>query len=152
MKTDNTNSNQFEKIITNPQIIEKIKELNFVKPTKVQNDAIPQINEGKDAIITSKTGSGKTLVFLQHLLNITKPNSGVQGLVLLPTNELCRQVYEEFLKFNYDEKIKILELSSQKSMKSQIEKLDDANILIGTTGRIVDLQTKTNCSIDTIVL
>ena len=43
--------------------------LNFTTPTPVQEQAIPAAIEGKDLLVSSQTGSGKTAAFLLPTLN-----------------------------------------------------------------------------------
>ena len=40
------------------EIIEKLSEQNISKPSNVQNEVIPLINEGKNLIFQSETGTG----------------------------------------------------------------------------------------------
>ncbi len=134
----------FSEIIKSKKLLENLKENNIKKPTIVQNKSIPKIKDN-DAIIVSKTGSGKTLIYLQQILtNLEEKNKTLQALVLLPTNQLSNQVYNEFLKFSKNFDIKILELSSAKSIKSQEKEIQNTQIIIGTTGRVMDHLEKEN--------
>jgi ATP-dependent RNA helicase DDX56/DBP9 len=58
------------------------------------------MQEGKDVVARARTGSGKTLAYLLPLLqkcinNRRDTESGPAALVLVPTRELCQQVYAE---------------------------------------------------------
>jgi ATP-dependent RNA helicase DDX54/DBP10 len=44
-------------------------------PTPVQRKAIPYILEGRDVVVCSRTGSGKTAAFIIPLLNKLKQHS-----------------------------------------------------------------------------
>ncbi|KJP87405.1 hypothetical protein AK88_02962 [Plasmodium fragile] len=77
--------------------------LKFKYPTKIQKVAIPHILHGRDVIISSKTGSGKTMAYLIPLVqNILKSNINekeslkffYKGIILAPTEELCLQIYQ----------------------------------------------------------
>ncbi|CAG9802546.1 unnamed protein product [Chironomus riparius] len=86
--------------------IKNLKEvLNFHKLTHVQQRAIPSALDGKDLLIRSATGSGKTLcyalVIVEKLQKITPKltrNQGIHALVIVPTRELCVQTFEVFQK------------------------------------------------------
>ncbi len=50
----------FEDLKLNPEIIAAICEMGFASPTEVQVKAIPPALQGKDLLVQSRTGSGKT--------------------------------------------------------------------------------------------
>lgn len=73
--------------------------------TTVQQKGIPVILSGKDVLIRSQTGSGKTLTYslpiielLQKITPKITRNSGLKALIVVPTRELALQTYECFLK------------------------------------------------------
>ncbi|KOM39974.1 hypothetical protein LR48_Vigan04g017200 [Vigna angularis] len=75
--------------------------LGFEVPTLVQAQAIPVILSGRHALVNAATGTGKTAAYLApivHLLqgyeNRIQRSDGTFALVLVPTRELCLQVYE----------------------------------------------------------
>ena len=58
--------------------------------TPVQEQAIPVVRAGRDAIVQAQTGTGKTLAFLLPLIERIKGNVPVaQALVVSPTRELA---------------------------------------------------------------
>lgn len=79
--------------------------LNLQKLTVVQQKALPVILSGKDALIRSQTGSGKTLTYALPIvegLQAVRPKisraDGVRAIVVVPTRELALQTYEWFVK------------------------------------------------------
>lgn len=66
---------------------------------------IPLILSGRDVIIHSDTGSGKTLSYLLPLLQLLQqlppstPTTGPVALILAPTRELADQILKEFSFF-----------------------------------------------------
>jgi ATP-dependent helicase YprA (DUF1998 family) len=66
-------------------------------------DAIRSGTGGRDFIVTSGTGSGKTLTFigtiLNHLFETKSFNSGVQGVLVYPMNALINSQVEELDKY-----------------------------------------------------
>jgi superfamily II DNA/RNA helicase len=63
------------------------------KPMPVQEAAIPPILEGRDLLIQSPTGTGKTLAYLLPIFAGIKPEiKGAQGVVIAPTYELAAQI------------------------------------------------------------
>lgn len=79
--------------------------LGVTKLTTVQSQAIPVLQSGKDAMVQSETGSGKTFAYavplIESLHNIRPKVSrtdGLRALIILPTRELALQTYENFIK------------------------------------------------------
>ncbi|XP_015581730.2 DEAD-box ATP-dependent RNA helicase 16 [Ricinus communis] len=93
----------FEELGLDPRLIRALnkKEISIRKPTPIQRVAIPLILEGKDVVARAKTGSGKTLAYLLPLLQKLFSDSGSKkklapsAFILVPSGELCQQVYKE---------------------------------------------------------
>lgn len=73
--------------------------MGFVSPTPIQKIAIPLLQEKKNVLIKSQTGSGKTLSYLLPILNdlmaadpMIQRSEGTRALVIAPTRELCSQI------------------------------------------------------------
>ena len=61
--------------------------------TPVQEEAIPVVRSGADAIVQAPTGTGKTLAFLLPLMERMKPHvDEAQVLIVTPTRELTMQI------------------------------------------------------------
>ncbi|PIA27579.1 hypothetical protein AQUCO_07600032v1, partial [Aquilegia coerulea] len=83
-------------------VCDQLKErMGYEVPTLVQAQAIPVVLAGKHVLVKAATGTGKTIAYLApiiHHLQMYDPridrNSGTYALVLVPTHELCLQVYE----------------------------------------------------------
>ncbi|KAJ7944558.1 DEAD-box ATP-dependent RNA helicase [Quillaja saponaria] len=91
----------FEGLGLDPRLIRALIKKGIQKPTPIQRVAIPLIFEGKDVVARAKTGSGKTLAYLLPMLQKLFTNSvprkklAPNAFVLVPTRELCQQVYKE---------------------------------------------------------
>lgn len=78
-------------------------------PSPIQSCVIPLLHKKQNVIGSSETGSGKTLSYLiplihNVLLNKLKSEEGGENLphkalIILPTKELCVQIYNECLVF-----------------------------------------------------
>ncbi len=129
---------KFEELAIDHNILKVIQELGFTGPTEIQEKAIPLIKQGHDVIGESATGSGKTLAFAVQLIEKAEPGKGVQGLVLVPTRELCEQVYKEIKRFSKYKHLTTAAIYGGVSYAPQTEVLEKAEIVIGTPGRILD--------------
>ncbi|MBT4503324.1 MAG: DEAD/DEAH box helicase, partial [Gemmatimonadetes bacterium] len=66
------------------------------QPTQIQQHAIPVVMEGRDAYISSETGTGKTLAYLLPLLErLDTAAKTLQFMVLVPTHELALQIQQQ---------------------------------------------------------
>ena len=115
-----------------------VKEQGFENPTTIQEMSIPVILQGKDVIGLSSTGSGKTLAFSTGIVNRCERARGPQALVLTPTRELAKQVQEEIKKYAKPKKLRTTVIYGGVSIEPQIKQLRDAEIIIGTPGRLLD--------------
>ncbi|KAI4383449.1 hypothetical protein MLD38_009284 [Melastoma candidum] len=93
----------FDELGLDSRLIRALLKKGVDKPTPIQQVAIPLILEGKDVVARAKTGSGKTFAYLLPMLQKLFGESGstrrdgMRALVLVPTRELCQQVYNEVL-------------------------------------------------------
>ena len=72
----------------------------YEHPTPIQEQAIPIAKSGRDIVGLGQTGSGKTAAYgLPMLDRLVGGESGLRGLILVPTRELCVQVAEHLRVF-----------------------------------------------------
>lgn len=78
-------------------MLKSISEIGYVKPTPIQQLAIPLIMSGKDIVASSITGSGKTAAFLLPIIQRYYHAAAVgyiRTLIVTPTRELAIQIHE----------------------------------------------------------
>ena len=130
---------KFRQLGISEHTLNAIKILGFKTPSEIQEKAIPLVLSGKDVIAGASTGSGKTLVFGTVIIHNSKPDYGIQGLILAPTRELAVQITKELKKLELGEKkLKVITIYGGMSMGRQIDELKNAEIVVGTPGRILD--------------
>ncbi len=150
--------NNFDKLKLSPNMLQNLKDMDFVKMTEIQEQSLPHSLEGLDIIAQAKTGSGKTLAFgIPLLQNINVKSFLIQALILCPTRELSDQVATELRKIaRFQHNLKILTLSGGVPMRPQIKSLEHgAHVVVGTPGRVQDhlgKQTLDLSKIKTVVL
>lgn len=113
----------------------------FEAATPVQEQAIPVILEGKDVLVESPTGTGKTLAYLLPIIeriDLTKQHP--QALIVAPSKELAMQIFEQIQKWTEGSEITGASFIGGANVKRQVEKLKKRpHILVGTPGRLQEL-------------
>jgi len=123
------------------ELLDQLKVLNFEKPTHIQSQIIPHIVQGKDVIGQAKTGTGKTAAFGLPLLQMVTPGEDFQALILAPTRELAIQIHKELEELGFKSHIRSIPVYGGQKITTQADKLaKGAEIIVGTPGRIMDMQ------------
>ena len=82
----------FDKMALKEELLKGIYGYGFESPSAVQQRAIAPIIKGRDVIVQSQSGTGKTCVFCVGALQcIDLKKTEPQVLVLSPTRELAEQ-------------------------------------------------------------
>jgi len=125
-----------------------IQVAEFVQPSPVQEEAIPQVLMGKDIVAQAQTGTGKTAAFGLPVLNMMKCDGSVEMVVIVPTRELAIQVSDELFKFGKFLNIKTATVYGGTAYARQIKHVQSASIIVATPGRFLDLLSKNQITID----
>ncbi len=106
----------------------------------VQAGVAPYLLAGRDIIVQSRTGSGKTAAFLLPLIERLIPEQkACQALILVPTRELAQQVYHEFQLLTAEMGASAVAVYGGTSYRPQLEAFKNGvNLIIGTPGRLLD--------------
>jgi ATP-dependent RNA helicase DeaD len=112
----------------------------YRSPTDVQHEAIPLALDGKDLVVQSRTGTGKTAAFGVPIVEKTDlEKAGVQAVVLTPTRELAVQVAREVTELGQGRGVKVETIYGGDSMERQLEGIRaGAHVIVGTPGRVLD--------------
>ncbi|KAE8405199.1 ATP-dependent RNA helicase mak5 [Aspergillus pseudonomiae] len=149
---DGADVSAWESLGLSPEILTGISKMKFTTPTSVQKACIPPILDGRDVIGKASTGSGKTLAFgipileyyLEKLRSKThkdteKTETTPIALVLSPTRELAHQLAKhigEVVSHAPGVNARIALLTGGLSLQKQQRVLANADIVIGTPGRV----------------
>lgn len=130
----------FEKFSLGNGILEALNELKFSEPTEVQEQTIPLVLHGKDTVVRSKTGSGKTAAFTIPIMQLLEQHKGVGALIVAPTRELALQIEHVARQVGRHTRIRTVVVYGGVSTRPQSDRIrEGANIVVGTPGRIIDL-------------
>jgi len=121
-------------------ILDSIEQLGYTTPTEVQQSVIPVVLSGKDVIVKSRTGSGKTASFAIPLCELVEwEENKPQVLVLTPTRELALQVKEDIMNIGRYKRIKATAVFGKQPFRGQVTELKQkTHVVVGTPGRVRD--------------
>uniref|UniRef100_A0AAX7U520 ATP-dependent RNA helicase n=1 Tax=Astatotilapia calliptera TaxID=8154 RepID=A0AAX7U520_ASTCA len=144
-------SDSFSDLDLHPHLVGTLQCCCFVCFLKylrsVQKQTIPALLAGRDAVVRSQTGSGKTLSYavplvqsLQSIQPKVSRSDGPLALIIVPTRELAQQTFQTFQKllkpFTWIVPGVLMGGEKRKAEKARIRK--GINILVSTPGRLVD--------------
>ncbi len=153
--------NEFATLGLQSAIVKALDDLDYKKPTPVQAQAIPAFLAGRDLLVSSQTGSGKTAAFILPALQLIsqKPlpqvednSQRVKGrrprpqparphlVVLTPTRELAQQVTSATTQFDkYLKRTICASIVGGMPYPKQLDMLAKMpDILVATPGRLLD--------------
>jgi len=131
---NNEEHKNFDKLVLNKDILKGLYLNKFNVPSSIQVRGIESISTGKDCIIQSQSGTGKTATFLIGILNMLNKNSTNKVLILTPTRELANQVYSVASNIIQYSKHTITLCTGGTEFKNYT-----TDIVIGTIGRILHM-------------
>ena len=152
----------FHEMGLDDRVLKAIAKLGWIKPTLIQERAIPLIIDGRDLLARGRTGSGKTGAFciplVQRILDVKTQHSSqtaiqaIRGCVLCPSRELARQTFEvlQSLTSSCGGIIRILDLGTKDvaTMKPLLSDVPD--IIVGTPGRLAEHLKAANLKLDAL--
>src|SRR5262245_65214943 len=91
-----TTTSSFDSLPLSAETLASLDAMGYRTPTEVQAETVPRALAGKDLVVQSRTGTGKTAAFGIPLVEKVDPLADhVQAVALAPTRELAMQVAAE---------------------------------------------------------
>ncbi|NLM34574.1 MAG: DEAD/DEAH box helicase [Clostridiales bacterium] len=133
-------SNSFKDFKLSNEILKALSLMGYERPTEVQSKVIDKALNGKDLIVQSQTGSGKTAAYAIPICEgIDIEERFPQGLILVPTRELAVQVKEDIANIGRFKRIRCAVVFGKQPMSLQVQELKQrVHIVVGTPGRVMD--------------
>ncbi|WP_446424532.1 DEAD/DEAH box helicase [Mailhella sp.] len=118
----------------------------------VQAHALPYLMAGRDIMVQSRTGSGKTGAYLLPLLSLLDAEERKpQALILAPTRELASQVEHEARVLFEGTGLAVTALYGGVGYGRQLEALrSGVQLIVGTPGRVLDHLLRRTLSLDAL--
>jgi superfamily II DNA/RNA helicase len=129
--------NNFDDLKLSQELIKGVYLHGFTQPTPIQIKGINSITTGKDCILQSQSGTGKTATFLLGVMNrLDTSETGCQGIIITPTRELADQVYVVASNLAKYTNFKITKCVGGTNVYQNRDELKNATLVIGTIGRL----------------
>lgn len=130
------------------RLFKGIENAGYISCTPVQEKVISALKTTNgekvpDLYVQSQTGTGKTAAYLIAVISqmLKNENKGKKCLILAPTRELAVQIEEEAKVLVGTTGLKAFSVYGGVGYEKQISKLKKGvDIIIGTPGRIIDLE------------
>jgi ATP-dependent RNA helicase DeaD len=122
-------------------ILAALHDVGYEAPSPIQEQAIPELLEGRDVIGQAQTGTGKTAAFgLPIMEYVDASEQAVQALVLTPTRELCIQVTQALRTYGSRRGVDVVAVFGGAPIRTQQAQLHaGGHVVVGTVGRVLDL-------------
>nr|WP_293730505.1 ATP-dependent RNA helicase RhlB [uncultured Actinobacillus sp.] len=145
MTTEHLSQQRFADLPLNSQVLSALKNNGFEYCTPIQALSLPITLQGKDVAGQAQTGTGKTMAFLtatfHHLLEHQPEfiSNQPRALILAPTRELAVQIAKDADLLVKTTQLRTALAYGGEGYDKQLKAIErGVDILIGTTGRIID--------------
>ncbi|XP_037721189.1 probable ATP-dependent RNA helicase DDX20 [Drosophila subpulchrella] len=128
----------FAELRLSPKLLRGLKRHNFVTPTKIQAAAIPMALSDMDLLVQSKSGTGKTLIYVIAAMQgyrggMTRPHA----LIVVPTRELAIQVQDTFFYLcEFFKDFQSAACIGGTDVSTDRRHIKKSRVIIGTPGRL----------------
>ena len=135
-----TTAGSFATLNLSAETLASLDAKGYQAPTDVQAETVPRALGGRDLVVQSRTGTGKTAAFGIPIVEKVDPGQElVQAVVLAPTRELAMQVAQEVAEIGQGRGVKVESIYGGDSMDRQLEGIRaGAHVIVGTPGRVLD--------------
>ncbi|NYZ77135.1 DEAD/DEAH box helicase [Candidatus Micrarchaeota archaeon] len=131
---------EFKNMGLSPNTLHALGSLRYLEATEVQERVIPAILSGKNVMVRSQTGTGKTAAFGIAIVERLFGHKNRKALVLSPTRELAMQICKEIRLIASFYHMRILVVYGGHGLGEEISDLRrGVDILVATPGRLLDL-------------
>ena len=137
-----TKIENFDNLNLNEKLLKGVYLHGFTQPSSIQIKGITSINTGKDCILQSQSGTGKTATYLLGVMNRLDINEkNCQAIIITPTRELADQVFNVACVLSKYTDYKIVKCVGGTDINQSITELKTASVVVGTIGRIFHMVT-----------
>lgn len=130
----------FRSLGLSPWLASSCEQMGLVRPSPIQQAAIPPALASRDVLASAETGSGKTAAFaLPILQSLSRDPYGVFAVVLSPARELAMQIADQFNALGTRIGVRVCVIVGGRDMMTQsLELAQRPHVVVGTPGRLAD--------------
>src|SRR5215218_9847309 len=133
-------SQSFADLGASRPVVDALREGGITAAFPVQRLVLPDALAGRDVLVKSPTGSGKTIAFAVPLVErIEAGDPRPSGLVLAPTRELAQQIVEDMRPLAKARALSVAAVYGGAGIDRQTKLARRAHVLVATPGRLEDL-------------
>ena len=133
-----------------PTLSKTLSTQKLIKPTEIQNRAIPLLMNRQSVVGISETGSGKTLAYVLPILHALKSletakdpvinEQAPRAVVLAPTRDLGEQISRVFKTYTHDTRLRVrVALGGTAFEQARRNTADVFEVLLATPGRLLQM-------------
>ncbi|CAD8167872.1 unnamed protein product [Paramecium pentaurelia] len=132
---------KFEELGLDQWLLKLCWKIDYKEPRPIQVLSIPPLLQGKNVLISSQTGTGKTAAFSFPILQtLSQDPYGIFAIILTASRELAVQIAEQIQIFGASVNLRLALLIGGLSSSKQVKQLGQIpHIIIGTPGRCSEL-------------
>lgn len=145
MQNNYLTTQTFADLGLHPLVLQALQQKGFHYCTPIQALSLPYTLQGKDIAGQAQTGTGKTMAFLlatfHHLLqhSLQRSHHQPRALILAPTRELAVQIEQDAKLLVQSTGLRTGLAYGGDGYDKQLQAIErGVDILIGTTGRVID--------------
>ncbi|MDE5903191.1 MAG: DEAD/DEAH box helicase [Muribaculaceae bacterium] len=136
---------RFDDYFESDDLLDALWDMHFDEMTPIQEQAIPQVLDGRDLLACAQTGTGKTAAYLLPVIDLictgNYPEHRVNCVIMAPTRELAQQIDRQMQGFSYFLPISSLPIyggTDGHTYEQQRRGLKmGADVVIATPGRLI---------------
>ncbi|XP_001957811.3 uncharacterized protein LOC6506470 [Drosophila ananassae] len=131
----------FSQLRLKRDVMRGLQRNKFMTPTRIQAAAIPLVLDEMDLLIQSKSGTGKTLIYVLGAMNSYFPAMRwPHALIVVPTRELAIQVEDTFFYLSYYmQGFRAHAFIGGTDVTKDRKRMSESRVIIGTPGRLLHL-------------
>ncbi|NGP87234.1 DEAD/DEAH box helicase [Fodinibius halophilus] len=137
---------KFEEIDLGPDIMSGLADVNYTELTELQEEVLPAVLEGKDALVKAEPGSDKIASFVipaLEMIDDREEKESASVLVLTPNPEESQQIDELVWAMGYHAQIESASVDMDTEPEEQEEALKSSvQVITGNPGPLADITKK----------
>lgn len=134
---------KFEEMTLSPNIMSGLQDINYTELTELQEEVIPAVLEGNDALIKAEPGSSKIASFVIPALeqvNNREDKDGTSVLILTPNPEESQEIDELVWAMGYHAQIECASIDMDTDLEEQKEAIQsEVEVIVGNPGPLLDV-------------